>query len=100
MLDEFGELERQCNAGLVDLMHVADFGERDLLRRLVEQHARFTGSARAKRELNHWDRAMRSFYVVVPREYRKVLDRQAELATGTSSRHGLSVVDARNARHG
>jgi glutamate synthase (NADPH/NADH) large chain len=85
----------------VDLVHVADFGERDLLRRLVEQHARFTGSARAKRELNHWDRAMRSFYVVVPREYRKVLDRQAEaVATGTSSRHGMSVLDARSARHG
>ncbi|MFL5502232.1 MAG: glutamate synthase large subunit [Gemmatimonadaceae bacterium] len=102
VLDEFGEIERQCNTGLVDLMHVADFGERDILRRLVEQHARLTGSARAKRELGQWDRAMRNFYVVVPREYRKVLERQTETvaATGTSSRHGMSIVDARNARHG
>jgi glutamate synthase domain-containing protein 3 len=102
VLDEFGELERQCNAGLVDLVHVADFGERDLVRSLVEQHARLTGSARAKRELGHWDRALRNFFVVVPREYRKVLERQAEasVATGTSSRHGLSIVDARSARHG
>jgi glutamate synthase domain-containing protein 3 len=99
VLDEFGELERQCNTGLVDLFHVADFGERDLVRRLVEQHARFTGSARAKRELGHWDRALRNLFVVVPREYRKVLERQAEVATGTSSRHGLSILDARSARH-
>jgi glutamate synthase (NADPH/NADH) large chain len=102
VLDEFGEVERQCNTGLVDLMRVADFGERDVLRRLVEQHARLTGSARAKRELGQWDRAMRNFYVVVPREYRKVLESQTETvaATGTSSRHGLSITDGRNARHG
>jgi glutamate synthase domain-containing protein 3 len=73
VLDEFGELEQRCNKGLVDLVHVADFGERDLLRRLVEQHARATGSARAKRELGQWDRALRRFVVVVPREYRELM---------------------------
>ena len=101
VLDEFAELDGKCNKGLVDLVHVADFGERDLLRRLIEQHARFTGSARAKRELSHWDRAVKNFFVVVPREYRKVLEREAGAAAVGTSRHGLSVVDSRRAtRHG
>ena len=104
VLDEFGELEQCCNMGLVDLVHVADFGERDLLRKLVEQHARFTGSARAKRELGHWDRAQKHFFVVVPREYRQVLERRAATAAESAvanGRHGLSLVDSmRSARHG
>jgi glutamate synthase (ferredoxin) len=74
VLDEFGELEQRSNKGLVDLVHVAEYGERDLLRRLVEQHARATGSARAKRELGQWDRALKHFFVVVPREYRQLLE--------------------------
>src|SRR6185437_10166232 len=43
VLDEFGELEQQCNAGMVELAPVTVAAERDLLRRLVEAHARFTG---------------------------------------------------------
>jgi glutamate synthase domain-containing protein 3 len=104
VLDEFGELEQRCNKGLVDLVNVADFGERDLLRRLVEQHARFTGSARAKRELGQWDRAQKHFFVVVPREYRQVLERQSDTGTDggrTAERKGLTIVDSmRSARHG
>jgi glutamate synthase (NADPH/NADH) large chain/glutamate synthase (ferredoxin) len=84
VLDEFGELDQSCNKGLVDLVHVADFGERDLLRRLVEQHWRATGSARAKRELGQWDRTLKHFLVVVPREYRLVAELgKREAGTGT-----------------
>jgi glutamate synthase domain-containing protein 2/glutamate synthase domain-containing protein 1/glutamate synthase domain-containing protein 3 len=101
VLDEFGELEQRANKALVDLVHVADLGERDLLRRLVEQHARLTGSARAKRELGHWDRALKNFLVVVPREYRQVLDREAKVAGDSGSpRQVLSIESGRSARHG
>jgi glutamate synthase domain-containing protein 3 len=102
VLDEFGEVEQQCNKGLVDLVRVSDFGERDVLRRIIEQHARYTGSARAKRELGQWDRALKNFVAVVPREYRQVLERQAEANTETGTgptRRGLNVLDSRNARH-
>jgi glutamate synthase domain-containing protein 2/glutamate synthase domain-containing protein 3 len=78
VLDEFGELERRCNTGLVELSHVTDSGQRELLRHLVEQHARYTDSARAKRELGRWEKAEKLFVAVVPTEYRKALERQAE----------------------
>jgi glutamate synthase domain-containing protein 3 len=78
VLDEFGELEQRCNTGLVELSHVTDSGQRELLRHLVEQHARYTDSARAKRELGRWERAEKLFVAVVPTEYRKALERQAE----------------------
>ena len=78
VLDEFGELEQRCNTGLVELAHVTDTGQRELLRHLVEQHARYTDSARAKRELGRWERAEKLFVAVIPTEYRKALERQAE----------------------
>ena len=46
VLDEFGELEQQCNAAMVELAPVTVSAERDLLRRLVER-TRGTREARA-----------------------------------------------------
>ncbi len=90
VLDEFGELARQCNTGMVDLAPVTESADRELLRRLVEQHARLTGSARAKRELGQWDRALKHFVAVVPREYRKAIERRPDAVAGQmrSARHG------------
>ncbi|MEO8580503.1 MAG: glutamate synthase large subunit, partial [Gemmatimonadales bacterium] len=100
VLDEFGELEQQCNTGMVELAPVTDVSERELLRRLVEQHARYTGSARAKRELGQWDRAQKRFVAVVPREYRQALkvrsDADAAAANTNIARRGLAIGDARH----
>ena len=92
VLDEFGELERRCNTDMVELAQVTDSSDRDLLRRLLEQHARYTGSARAKHELRRWDVSQLHFVAVVPREYRQALERRADTivagdAVG-SARHG------------
>jgi glutamate synthase domain-containing protein 2/glutamate synthase domain-containing protein 3 len=88
VLDEFGELQKQCNTQMVQLGPVTDSGDRDLLRRLVEQHARLTGSARAKRELNRWDVALRHFVAVVPNEYRRPAIVISQPMESMSARHG------------
>jgi glutamate synthase domain-containing protein 2/glutamate synthase domain-containing protein 3 len=85
VLDEFGELEKQCNPAMVELARVTQRSELELLRRLVEQHARYTGSARAKRELGRWEISQRHFVVVVPREYRQALESRSEAME--SARH-------------
>jgi glutamate synthase domain-containing protein 3 len=103
VLDEFDLLKQQCNMSMVDLIPVADLGERETLRHLVEQHARYTGSARAKRLLNQWDKATRHFFAVMPREYRAALERQREAEASSrvvGARGGLAIVDARIDRHG
>jgi glutamate synthase domain-containing protein 2/glutamate synthase domain-containing protein 1/glutamate synthase domain-containing protein 3 len=99
VLDEFEELDRQCNKGMVELAHVTDSAQLTVLRRLVEQHARYTGSARAKRELGRWERAERLFVAVVPTEYRKALERQAEADAANAApaaRRGLVIGEARH----
>ena len=88
VLDEFGELQKQCNTGMVRLGPVTDSSDRELLRHLVEQHARLTGSARAKRELGRWDVAQRHFVAVVPLEYRRPAIVISEAMETVSARHG------------
>jgi glutamate synthase domain-containing protein 3 len=78
VLDEAGEFERRCNRALVELGPVADADARALLRRLVENHARYTGSARAKHTLARWDSMLRHFVSIVPLEYKKILERRAQ----------------------
>jgi len=96
VLDEFGELERQCNASMVDLMRVTEHSDRDLLRHLVEQHAQYTGSARAKRELGRWKISQQHFIAVVPREYRQARERRSD-AAAASGTDGVAMGSARHA---
>lgn len=59
---------------MVDLEPVQDAEEAAALRKLVEQHHKETGSLVAKRALEHWDAALRSFVKVMPRDYKRALE--------------------------
>src|SRR5207237_9313403 len=48
VLDEGRGFERHCNREMVELSPVVDVADRDVLRRLMERHARYTGSPRAR----------------------------------------------------
>ena len=84
--DEDGMFARRCNQAMVTLDKVlpeaeqADDGMRHhhqtdeaQLRRIVEQHARLTGSERAQALLADWAQARGSFVKVFPHEYRRAL---------------------------
>ncbi len=89
VLDEDGSFATRCNGSMVRLEAVLpeseqearlarDFwhrGESDeaQLRRLIENHARLTGSAQAKRILTSWPHLRPMFVKVFPDEYRRAL---------------------------
>ena len=92
VLDEARTLEGgRCNREMVELGPVVDASDRELLRRLVEQHARYTGSPRARHVLARWEQTLRHFVLVMPVEYRKAL---------TRSRNADARVASDGARHG
>ncbi len=72
----------RVNPELVELGPVA--GERaEELRELVERHLAETGSAVAERLLTDWDATLSRFTLVMPTDYRRVMDtRAAALAEG------------------
>ena len=80
VLDERQELATQCGPAALELTHLADPKELSMLRKLVERHAKFTGSPRARHVLSHWDQLVRQFVRVMPAEYRQALERRAASA--------------------
>ncbi|MGQ0547717.1 MAG: glutamate synthase-related protein, partial [Betaproteobacteria bacterium] len=83
VLDLEGEFARRCNAAMVDLEPVLPDSEDDAtVRRLIENHVRYTGSRRGKEVLEQWAGYRTRFVKVFPKEYRRAL---AELAAKTKA---------------
>jgi glutamate synthase domain-containing protein 3 len=94
VLDDEGTFAQRCNPGMVQLEPVLPETEQEskvpravwhlgmadelILRRLIEGHARHTGSAQAKHLLENWQARLGSFVKVLPHEYRRALGELAE----------------------
>jgi len=83
------KFERRCNTSMVALEAVEDEADVALLKKLISRHARYTGSARARRVLANWDAMLPKFVRVMPTEYRKALEaRERERLTEVKSDGG------------
>ena len=71
--DESGRLAERANTGMVTLTDDLDDGDREMLRRLVENHRAHTDSARADDLLEDWETALDSFVKVLPDAYAAVI---------------------------
>ena len=70
----------RCNTDLVDLEQVLDADDAEL-RGLIAEHAQRTGSLVARNILAQWERGARERFVkVMPRDYKRALEQQAEVA--------------------
>jgi glutamate synthase (NADPH/NADH) large chain/glutamate synthase (ferredoxin) len=65
--DDGGSFESRLNPELVAASRLADAGESESLRRLVDLHARLTGSPHARRLADDWDTAAPEFWKIAPR---------------------------------
>ncbi|MBI3696981.1 MAG: glutamate synthase subunit alpha, partial [Acidobacteria bacterium] len=77
VLDEAGDFgEKRCNLQMVDLEPVIEEEDLALLRGLVEKHYQYTGSPKAEWVLEQWNALLPKFVKVMPKEYRRVLERR------------------------
>jgi len=79
VLDADGKFRKRCNQEMVGLEGVIDESDIDLLRGMVEAHVEHTGSQLGTRILENWDLYLTRFVKIMPTEYRRVLQRRAEL---------------------
>jgi glutamate synthase domain-containing protein 3 len=93
VLDADGEFVKYCNTAMVDLEPVLQESEQraklaqhlwhmqqsdeSLLRRLVENHAKYTGSRGARDILENWPAHRPRFVKIFPKEYRRALQELA-----------------------
>ncbi len=89
VFDEEGEFVKYCNSAMVDLEPVLSEPEQQgkvsrdiwhlgladevILKRLIDNHARYTGSRRAHDMLEQWSSCRLRFIKVFPKEYRRAL---------------------------
>jgi len=87
--DEDGQFAKRCNGAMVSLEKVLSAAEQESsvpravwhrgesddaqLRKLLEDHHRWTGSMRARELLDDWDAARARFVKVFPNEYKRAL---------------------------
>ena len=106
--DEDGSFARRCNTAMVTLEKLLPGPEQEaqveraiwhkgqtddaLLRQLIEDHHKWTGSLRAREILDHWAQARGRFVKVFPNEYRRAL---GELHA--SRQAGATIARARSA---
>jgi glutamate synthase (NADPH/NADH) large chain len=103
--DEDGEFASRCNTSMVSLERVGtaaeqkagktrlhkDQADETLLKKLLEEHNRWTGSKRARELLDTWATARTKFVKVFPNEYKRALaemyDREVEAASSGNNAH-------------
>src|SRR5687768_6148627 len=73
VLDLEGEFARRCNTSMVDLEPLAEAEDEATVKRLIENHARYTNSKRAQAILAGWGQYRPKFVKVFPKEYRRAL---------------------------
>ncbi len=78
--DQNGDFAARCNMEMVDLFPVEREEDIRELKRLIENHDRYTESAVAQRVLNNWSTILPQFVKVYPRDYRQVLEQAVEAA--------------------
>jgi glutamate synthase (NADPH/NADH) large chain len=97
VFDEDGQFARRCNTSMVTLERVLPRAEQTglvgssvglhlqqadevLLKKLIEEHHRWTGSLRARELLDSWAESRGRFLKVFPHEYKRVLAARAATA--------------------
>jgi glutamate synthase (NADPH/NADH) large chain len=100
VFDEDGHFAGRCNTAMVALEKVVpreeqagvpavglhrELPDETILKKLVEDHHRWTGSLRAREILDHWAESRAKFVKVFPHEYKRALAARAAQAGATAA---------------
>jgi glutamate synthase domain-containing protein 2/glutamate synthase domain-containing protein 3 len=77
--DSSGQFKDLCNPEMVELERPDNEEDAQTIRRLLENHHRFTASSVAKAILDDFEQEMKWFVKVMPTDYRRVLEHRAEV---------------------
>jgi len=93
VLDVDGDFASQVNLGMVELEELVHAADIELVKELIEKHAAYTGSPRAKRILSDWEAHVVKFVKVMPSEYRIALEKlkDKEAMAGRAAGDELAV---------
>lgn len=93
VLDMNHDLYLRLNKQLVSMTEVSDSHDIELVKDLIQRHAKETGSELAKKILKDFDNYIRHFKKIVPNDYQKMM---TEIAKGEERglNHDEAVLEA------
>ena len=78
VLDESGDFPENVNKEMVSLESVESDRDRQLLKRMIENHVRYTGSEKGQEVLDHFEEYIDQFVKVMPDAYAEVVRQRLE----------------------
>jgi glutamate synthase (ferredoxin) len=87
VIDEHGDFAQRCNLEMVDLEPFAGSADEQRIRELIQRHAELTKSRRANEILANWTKYRELFHKIMPLDYRRVMNEQAENKVKTVAAH-------------
>jgi glutamate synthase (ferredoxin) len=98
VLDEAGQLPRNCNPEMVRLFPLDDEEEIAEVRAMIRKHAELTGSERSKQVLADWPKLVEKFVKVYPNDFRRVIETQKRFkAAGLADEEAVMAAFEENA---
>jgi glutamate synthase domain-containing protein 3 len=77
--DDDGQFAKKCNHEMVELEKPETDSDKETIRKMLENHLKFTDSPLAKAVLDDFEKELRWFVKVIPTDYRRVLEHQTEI---------------------
>lgn len=79
--EDIEAFSRNCNLDMVFLESVSSEQEDLEVKQMIQKHAQYTGSGKAKYLLEHWKTASKQLIRVIPKEYKQILEQETERNT-------------------
>ncbi len=83
--DPLGQLKINCNTEMVELTQLEDDADHAFVQDQLANHVKYTNSTHAAAILAAWDSESALFVKVMPTDYRRVLQNQAEISAKADS---------------
>ena len=99
VIDESGDFATRCNRQMVGLEKLAEAGEIEQVREMIQRHADYTRSQRAFKVLALWEQYVPKFIKVIPKDYQRMLEAMKKVReAGLSGDEAVMVAFEENAR--
>ena len=100
VLDVTGDFPKRVNTAMVGLEKLVDPEEIQEVRAMIQRHAEYTGSERAKNILKLWQEMAPKFVKVMPKDYKRALEATERVkAAGLSGDEAVMAAFEQNAHN-
>jgi glutamate synthase (ferredoxin) len=99
VLDVIGDFPKRCNVAMVGLEKLTDPEEIQEVRAMIQRHAEYTDSERARNILRLWEEMVPKFVKVMPKDYKRVIEATRRVKeAGLSGEEAIMAAFEQNAR--